>query len=204
MRIQVSLTFPQGYIAHPYWPARERIITIRKQSGVDRSRSEPKREKALKAWLDTHEMTMDQYRELEAAAARPFYTAADGEIVVPAHQLHGFMAATAAIAPAAVRIAKPEQIRAVVEWGELRTGRMQGDGVYERFVRNPLTNQRRLETNSYIAKFTAQGELRLVNPDLEKRLREFIAYGGEEIGIGAARKMGWGRFTLAAWDPDRM
>jgi hypothetical protein len=201
MRVHVTLTFDRGYIAHPYWPARERVISIRKQSGVDRARSEPKREKALKAYLDTHDMTMEQYRELEAAAARPFYTAEDGEIVIPAHQLHGFMAATAAICPAALRVAKAEQIRTLAEWSDLRTGRAQGDGVYERFVRNPLTNQRRLETNSYIAKFTAEGELRLVNADLEKRVREFIAYGGEEIGIGAARKMGWGRFRLTGWEP---
>jgi hypothetical protein len=28
------------------------------------------------------------------------------------------------------------------------------------------------------------------------RVRDFIAYAGREVGIGASRKMGWGRFTV--------
>lgn len=201
MRITVTLHFAKGYIGNPYWPEQERVITIRKQSGVDRVRSEAKRAQTLKAWLDAHNMTLDDFRDLEAKAARPFYTADDGEIVIPAHHMHGFMASAAALAPAAIRLAKPEQVRTLAEWEDLRTGKHKPDDKWERFVRNPLTNQRRLQVNDFIADVTATGTLRLVNDDTQKKAREFIAFGGTEVGVGAARKMGWGRFTIVAWTP---
>src|SRR3990167_2034527 len=64
--LSVGLHFAKGYIGNPYWPAMERVITIRRQSGVDRARSEDKRAKTLKAWLESHEMTLADYRALEA------------------------------------------------------------------------------------------------------------------------------------------
>lgn len=201
MLITVTLSFSKGYIANPYWPAMEKIINIRKQSGVDRARSETKRTQALNAWLEKNSMTPDDYKALEAAAARPFYTKDDGEIIVPAHHLHGFIAATAAMAPAAVRLARAEQIRTLLECGDLRTGKHKADGTYERFVRNPLTNQRRLQANDYIADFKATGELRLVNDDMVKQARDFFVFGGREVGVGACRKMGWGRFEVTGWTP---
>jgi hypothetical protein len=203
MLIAVTLQFPKGYIGNPYWPAMERLISIRKASGVDRARSEAKREAALKGWLTAHGQTLDDYRTLEAEAHRPFYMSATGEIVIPAHQLHGFMAAAAALAPAAMRLARAEQIREAAEWSDLTTGKHKADGTYERFVRNPLTNQRRLQSNDYIATFDAVGTVRLTNDEQEKRAREFIAWGGREIGVGAARKMGWGRFELRTWTVQR-
>ena len=202
MLIHTTLRFLKGYIANPYWPAMERIITIRKQSGVDRARSEAKRAASLKAWLDTHDLTLDDYKALETAATRPFHTAEDGMIVIPAHQLHGFMANVAALAPSAIRLAKPEQIRNVIEWGDLRTGKSKPDGMWDRFVRNPLTNQRRLQSSNYIADFQASGSLQLIDEDQEKKAREFIAWGGREVGVGAARKMGWGRFDVITWKAD--
>ena len=202
MRITVTLHFAKGYIANPYWPTMDRIITIRKQSGVDRARSEEKRTKTLKAWLKTHEMTLDDYRALELDAARPFYTHADGEIVIPAHHLHGFMGNVAALAPASVRLAKTERVRTLVEWEDLVTGKRKPDGRWERFVRNPLTNQRRLQSSEYISEFEATGVLRLSSAAIEKKTRECLAWGGEEVGIGAARKMGWGRFTITGWVPE--
>jgi len=199
MHITVTIRFEKGYIANPYWPALERLITLKKQSGVDRARSETKRQQALKAWLDKSGMTMDDFAMLARDAARPFHTSPTGEILIPAHHLHGFIAATAAVVPSAMRLAKPEQIRTVLECGDFVTGKTKADGVFERFIRNPLTNQRRLQTDEYIADFTATGQVRLVNDDLVKQAREFVAFGGREIGIGACRKMGWGRFTIMEW-----
>ncbi len=198
MIVHVTLHFPKGYIANPYWPAMERIITIRKQSGVDRARSEEKRAKTLKAWLESHDMTLEDYALLEREAARPFHTSQGGEIVIPAHHLHGFSANVAALAPASVRLAKPEQVRNLVEWSDLASGKTKADGEWSRFVRNPLTNQRRLQVSPFISDVRATGTLRVVD-DLAKRAREFIAWGGQEIGVGAARKMGWGRFEIVEW-----
>lgn len=199
MLINVTLSFSKGYIANPYWPAMEKIITIRKQSGVDRARSETKRTQALSAWLEKNSLTLDDYRALEKEAARPFYTDLNNAILIPAHHLHGFIAATATLAPAAVRLARAEQIRTLLECSDFSTGKDKADGIYERFVRNPLTNQRRLQTNEYISEFKASGQIRLVNDDLEKQAKDFFVFGGREVGVGSCRKMGWGRFEVASW-----
>lgn len=199
MNVTLTIHLHKGYIGNPYWPEMEKVINIRKQSGVDRARSEAKRSLALSAWLSSHNMTMDDYRVLETQAARPFYTNETGEIVIPAHHWHGFMASAAAVAPASIRLAKPEQIRNIVEWQDMPTGKTKPDELWERFVKNALTNQRRLQSNHVITDVTATGTLHLVNPELEKKAKEFISWGGAEIGIGAARKMGWGRFTITAW-----
>ena len=197
--VTVTLHFAKGYIGEPYWPAREKVITIRKGSGVDRARSESKRTQALKAYLDAQDLTMEDYQALEANASRPFYTTPAGEIVIPSHHLHGMMAGAAAQAPAAIRPAKPEQIRTILEWGDLPTGKFKADGVWERFVRNPLTNQRRLQSSQYIEEVRATGTLAIHDAAQEKKIREFVAWAGREMGVGAARKMGWGRFVIVAW-----
>ena len=205
MLIELTLHFPKGYIGHPYWPEMEKLINIQKGSGVNRARSEDKRAKTLKAYLDTHGLTMEDYRALEVAAARPFYTRPDGEIVIPAHHLHGLMAMTASLAPGSIRLARPDQVRNLVEWSDLRTGKMKPDGVWERFATvssgtgQRLSNQRGFPSNAYIQDVHATGTLRLTNPESQKKVREFTAWGGEEVGVGASRKMGWGRFTIEQW-----
>ncbi|MGH2610212.1 MAG: hypothetical protein ACRDHF_14115 [Tepidiformaceae bacterium] len=207
MLIQVTLHFAKGYIAHPYWPEREKLINIQKASGTNRARSEDKRKKSLDAYLSTHSLTMDDYRLLEQRAARPFYTF-DGsdEIVVSAHQLHGMIGQGADMAPSAVRLARPEQIRTLIQCSDFRTGKTKPDGVWERFVPvksgtgQTLSNQRGLRSDPYISNVTASGSIRLASEDTEPRARQFIAWAGQEIGVGAARKLGWGRFVITGWE----
>ena len=206
MRIALTLHFAKGYIAHPYWPARERLINLTKEAGVNRARSQAKREQALKAILDAKGMTRADYDALEADANRPFYTRPDGEILVPAHQLHGMMAQASEVAPSSVRIAKTDQVRTILEFQDLRTGRMKADGVWDRFVApksgpgQKLSNQRALRSDPYLEEFDAVGELRLVTDDLHDKAKRFIEWAGREVGVGASRKMGWGRFTVEAWE----
>ncbi len=217
MLITVTIQLPKGYIGHPYWPERERLINIQKESGLNRARNPKKRQDALRAWLDAHKMTQDDYRLLEARAARPFYTAADvsltgrgispEEIVIPAHHLHGMCAQAADLAPASVRLASPEQIRTVMTVGDFRTGKTKPDGVWERFAvvktggGQTLSNQRGLRADHYLSDVTATGTVQLVNEELSQKAREFWAWAGREIGVGASRKLGWGRFTVESWGP---
>lgn len=209
MLVSIALAFEKGYIAHPYWPAREKLITIQKESGINRARSQEKRDKTLGAYLEAKGLTLDYYRALERDAGRPFYTTEDGEIVVPAHQLHGLVGQAAALAPSSVRLAKAEQIRTLLSFEDLRTGRYKHDGTWERFVpvKNGtgqiLSNQRSLRVDDYLSSFTATGVLALVNEELLAKAKLFLAWAGHEIGVGAARKMGWGRFELARWEPHR-
>ena len=54
-----------------------------------------------------------------------------------------------------------------------------------------------MRRNAYVGAFT--GELiiefnnALVDP---KKVTDFISYAGRDVGIGASRKLGWGRFEL--------
>ena len=60
-----------------------------------------------------------------------------------------------------------------------------------------LSNQRGLRRSPYIQNF--DGELTvefndtLVRPE---RVRQFIEFTGRDVGVGASRKMRWGRFEV--------
>lgn len=204
--VAVEIYFPKGYIAHPYWPEREKLINIQKSSGLNRARSEDRRAKTLKAWLTAHGITMEEYQGLERLAARPFYTLnGSAEIVVAAHQLHGMLAQAASLAPASIRLARPEQIRTLMEFSDFRTGKDKPDGVWERFVPvksgtgQALSNQRGLRSDPYIEKVTATGTIAFISDEIVTKGRDLIVFAGSEIGVGAARKMGWGRFVIRGW-----
>jgi len=205
MQFNVKAKFPKGYIADPYWPEREKLINIQKESGVNRARSQDKREKALSAYLESKHLTLEHYAELEERANRPFYTNGDG-IVIPAHHIYGFLAMACDQAAAAIRLVKAEAVRSILECQDWSTGKTEPDGAWDHFVVvksavGKLSNQRSLRTNLYIEDFTATGQMRLLiggeDEKLAKRLEDLLRWAGRDIGIGACRKMGWGRFDLA-------
>jgi len=210
MKIQFALHFDKGYIAHPYWPEQERLINILKESGAKRVRSQERAEKALRDYLGSKGMTLDDYRKLEDLANRPFYTrngkAPGGEIIIISeHQVYGMLAAGCSLASSSLRIARPEQVRSVLISNDWETGKTEADGVWERFVvvtggQGKLSNQRALRSNPYIENFNASGELKFSEEILRpEKVKDFIAFCGAEVGIGASRKLGWGRFTIEEW-----
>ncbi len=207
MRYEASLHFSGRYIAHPYWPECERLIKIQKESGLKRVRSQEKATQVLNDYLAAHKMTLEDYERLEKAAQRPFYTL-DGtsEIVISDHQMYGCLAQAASLASSSVRIARIEQLRSVITVSDFRTGKTEADGVWERFVVVKLgtgtkaSNQRALRSNPYIEAFDATGIISF-SPDVldTDKLRHFLEFAGREIGVGASRKLGCGRFELAGW-----
>src|SRR5262245_15097 len=211
----IELTFTRGYIAHPYWPELEKLINIQKESGTRRARSEEKRVKALRDYLTAHDMSTDDYERLQARAERQFYTFADvgddnmmsgrpgDEITIPAHQLYGCLAQAADLASSAIRIARKEQIRTVVQISNVSTGKARSDGVWERFVQvksgtgQTLSNQRALRSNQYLGPFVGNGFLQFSEDIVPyRKMVDFVEFAGREIGVGASRKLGWGRFTI--------
>lgn len=216
MRLSAMLTFPRGYIAHPYWTAMERKIDIEKRSGVNRARSEDKRAKALDSYLKKIGMTLAEFRKIEQAAARPFYTVGDldeavnghaaNEIVIPAHQLYGCLAQGCDLASSALRLSSREQLRTLLALSPVFTGKTEPDGTWERFVTvtggggAKLSNQRGLRSNAYLGPFSAPLEVEFSDDMVAApRVRDFITFCGREIGVGAARKMNWGRFAVS-WE----
>lgn len=202
--VRITVHFPRGYIADPYWPEQARLIDIIKESGMSRARSDAARDKALRDYLNKHHMTLEDFRAIEAAAQRPFYRL-DGPgspIIIPEHQVYGCLVNAAATASSSVRIAQPDQVRSLLICSHWETPMTEASGTFDRFVRpmssgKALSNQRTLRSNPYIAGFQATGTIAF-DPDLvqERRLTDFLAYAGREVGVGASRKLGWGRFTL--------
>lgn len=217
MRKNISLDFSasRGYIAHPYWPSREKVINIQKESGMNRTRSARRREEALTNHLKSLQMSQDQYDILLKQASRSWYLWSDvvgadplnsrnpDEIVIPAHQLYGLLAQASSIATSSIRLSSVQQIRTILTISDFSTGKLKADGLWERFVvvnagpGGRLSNQRSLRADEYIHHFTAKGYVSfsedIVNWD---KVLNFLTFAGREIGVGASRKMGWGRFEV--------
>lgn len=205
----VALYFPKGYIADPYWPEREELINIQKASGMNRSRSEKKREEALADYLKKIGMPKDQYDELEKLAERPWYRKdlADerSEIIVPNHHLYGCLIEAAKKCSSSLRPCEPENLRYVFQVSDFSTGKTSSDGIFKRLVMpksgtgQPLSNQRALRMNPYIEDFVAVGHIGFYPEDVRengKSVQDFLEYAGHRVGVGASRKMSFGRFIL--------
>lgn len=203
----IALDFTTPYVAHPYWPEMYEVIEITKKSGLNRAKSDANRRKALEEYLRANGLTLADFARLEERANRPFHTDAEGQIVIPVDSVMSFLVAANSTARAAFRACDPGQVWSRIAATPLATGRREPDGIWRRFATVNLgtgaraSNQRGLRENAYIEGFTATGTLsfdeQLVDPEA---LRNLIAWGGQFVGIGASRKMGKGRFALAAFD----
>ena len=200
--MKVTLTFTKpGYIANPYWPEMYRLIEIQKKSGMNRCRSDKKSREALESYLRGLEMTLKEYDELRVLAARPFHVNGDGSsIIIPSEKFASCMANANQEAPSKLRI---DNLRGALIFSDLHTGKAAPDGKWERFAvvksgtGKTLSNQRGFRSSEYIEHFTATGKID--HDETQVRPEDIVSlltYAGRSIGIGASRKMGWGRFTV--------
>lgn len=204
MRLTYALTIVfDRYIAEPYWPEMAQIIDIQKKSGMNRAKSDANRRKSLEEYLKSNRMTLAEYEAIEAAAHRPFHVTPDGEIIIPGEKILHFLVHTCDTLRAAQRPCPPDQVRSRFQAGDFATGKREPDGIWERFAvvsagtGQKLSNQRGLRRSAFIRDFTARGRISFdadfVKPSV---LRQAIAWAGDNLGMGASRKMGWGRFRL--------
>jgi hypothetical protein len=215
-QLELTLRFDRGYIAHPYWPELEKVINIQKESGTRRARSEKNRASALSDHLAKIGMTVAEYTAMERRAQRQFYTVADvpgakpnglgeTEIVIPEHHVYGCLSAASDEARSGIRVCDPTQVRSMFYVpSPLYTGKVAEDGWWERFAvvtagtGAKLSNQRALRRNAYIKNFETRLTLQIADDKVDLgRVRSLVEFAGREIGIGASRKMGWGRFIVA-------
>lgn len=214
MRINLEINL-HSYIGHPYWPEMERLVNITKESGMSRARSSANRRKALEEYLRAENMTLAQYEELEKLANRPFYTDAEGRIVVPARHVEGMLVTMCNTARAANKPCPADMVRTVLRPTMWQTELRPDDALmWERYAvvtsgtGAKLSNQRGLRRNQYVGahppadcvptkEVIAVGNLDLneemVKPEV---LHKTLQWAGEWVGIGASRKMGWGRFEV--------
>lgn len=204
-----------SYVAHPYWPERERVINIQKESGMNRARSAANRRKALEEYLRNEGMTLADYDALVALADRQFYTDDTGNIVVPKRHVDGMLVAMCDTIRSANRPCPPDMVRTVLRATPWTTDIPADDaGWWERYAvvssgtGARLSNQRALRRNAYIGdippgeveplkRIDAHGTID-INPEMVRpeTLKRALEWAGEWTGIGASRKMGWGRFTV--------
>lgn len=207
--IDIAITLHlDSYIGHPYWPEMARLVDITKHSGMQRARTTANARKALEEYLRANDMTLAEYDELKRLAERPFYTAngAGSAIIVPELHVTSMIVQTCDTIRAAGRPVPPEQVRTAIKASEWITDKSASDGVWERFAvvssgtGAKLSNQRGFRSNAYIKDATATGTFQIaadmVRPEV---LRSALEWAGERIGVGASRKMGWGRFQITEW-----
>lgn len=192
-----------SYIAEPYWPEREQVVSILKQSGYNRAQSQDRREAALLKYLDKIGMTIENFHSLEKMASRPWYTTEDGKILIPRHQISGCLVQACQSAPAGSRIPQDE-LRSILKIGDFVTKKTDADAKeWSRFILptdgkgNKLSNQRRLTVSRYIEDFDAEGIIEFSTADIKtKAVVDLLKHAGKRIGCGASRKMGYGRFEV--------
>lgn len=198
----------RSYIAHPYWPARNSCIEIEKKSGVNRQKSDEKRVAALKAECNKQGITYERYLKMRIEAARQWYQEPDGVIYIPRHQLAGAMVETIGGAPKALRgMFDKENFRALVQIGDFTTNRSEASGVFARFVKLDGSNQRSWQENEYLGvyldegePFAADGVIALGDPKQRDTVESLLRAAVENTGVGAARKMGFGRGQVVSFE----
>lgn len=218
-RVELTVEFEmETYIAHPYWPETNDVIDIQKKSGMNRVKSDEKREKALKGYLDSIGLTLTDYERLIERSKRQWYRADNDDqkslIVIPRHHVSACLVETSKTAPASVRGKyKPDSLRHHIQISNFDTDRSTKDGVFQRYVKLETSNQRSLQCNELIGinpmtgegkPFVAKGRF-FVEPDTMKpqqleALKRFVSHALQETGIGASRKMGCGRGKLVSME----
>lgn len=201
--MNVTLTL-KSYIAHPYWDVRNRVIDIEKKSGVNRQRSEEKRQAALKAECEKQGITLADYEQLKIEAAEQWYRRDDRRIYIPRHQLAGAIVQTIGQSPKALRgLFTKDNFRALVEISDFETELTEPSGVFTRFVKLEGSNQRSIQSNEYIGVYLDKGEpfdaVGQIVCDAKQvsTVKSLLTAAVTQVGVGAARKMGFGRGTVS-------
>jgi len=208
MRVTVDVEIHlESYIAHPYWPEREQVIAIQKDSGTNRQKSEDKRKAAVLAHLKKIGVTWDEYQEMIRLANRAWYRKDDNDpkspIIIPRHQLAGALVETVKGAPKALRGEfDKENLRGLVQITDFETDKVDKDGCFDRYVRLENSNMRNHQVNPYVSDVLAVGCFRVwAECDLHT-LRAVLDHTLLLVGVGASRKMGYGRGEVLSFAVD--
>jgi len=192
-----------NYIAHPFWPEVNAAIDIEKKSGVNRQKSEEKRRAALQAECGKRGLTLEDYEKLKAKAKDQWYRNAAGFIVVPRHHLAGSLVQTIGTSPKGLRGAfDKDNFRALVQIGDFATELRAAAGVFSRFAKLEGSNQRSFQENEFIGRYLDVGEPFAASGTIEcderdaDTVKALVAKAVEITGVGASRKMGFGRGTV--------
>jgi hypothetical protein len=202
----------RGYIAEPYWPETESVVNILKESGMSRCRSDKTRRQALEKTLNQRGLSMKQWEALRVKSSRPFYTenGTGARIIIPSEQMAAALTCICYQMPRSQQPCEPNNLRTAIVIPapfQVTPEKTAPDAVWARVVQpkdgkgNPLSNQRATRTSHYICDFDAVGVLEIDSSFVDpESVRQALVWGGKRVGIGASRKMGWGRFTVEQFE----
>ena len=196
-----------SYIAHPFWAARNQVIEIEKKSGVNRQKSDEKRLAALRAECSKQGMTYEDYLAAKVKASEQWYRFDDRRIYIPRHQIAGAIVQTIGESPKALRgMFNKDNFRALVQIGDFETELKEPAGVFSRFVKLEGSNQRSFQENEYIGvyldkgtQFEARGTICVTDAKQIKTVEALLRDAVGRVGVGAARKMGFGRGQVVSF-----
>ena len=209
MLVEIELKMHR-YIAHPFWPVTSACINIEKKSGVNRQRTEEKRVAALKAECQKQDITYDRYLEMKEEAKEQFYRREPGgEIVIPRHQLAGAFVQTIGQSPKALRGPyTKDNFRSQVDIGDFATGLTVASGTFLRLVKLDTSHQRPWQENAFIGQYLDKGEPFIAKGKLDvhdarqvKVVEALLKVVVGDVGVGASRKMGFGRGKILVFKP---
>ena len=101
------------------------------------------------------------------------------------------------VAPAAVRGKfDRDSFRHYVRIGDFVTDRTGKDTVFDRYVKSDATNQRRRTISEVIENVEAVGTVEVHTKYKVKDLENVLSFALSETGVGACRKMGYGRGSI--------
>ena len=199
----------EKYCAAPYTDALQEKIDLEQKAGISWRTKNPEKYKAtMEAYLPTQKWTWAEFLQLVSDANIHWYTTKDGYIVVPEVNAQAFIGnlmcdSKAWVVPKILRqsVIKGKlgsaNCRAKIVMSQLVSDKKITDEIeYTRFIKPVDKNQKRQQVNWYVEDVTLTGSVRF-HPSVEQdRLLDLLAFGVQEVGIGACRKLGWGRGSI--------
>lgn len=210
-RATIVFDGPNGYICDAYTPAMGKLITITKKSGISRCRSEKTRKAALEAYLEKISMSLAEFRQLEADAKDSWDGhRVDKMLCITPERWLSHLSAVAYFQPRSQRFCDPDNVRTAVQCPKsliFAPGKVKEDGVFERLVQpkdgtgKPLSNERILAKSGYVRDVSCDIEMAVDTDFVEpEAIAQAMIWGGQRVGVGAARKMGFGRYRVTKFE----
>ncbi len=207
MKKIIELEFGElGYIANPYWPEVEWLFQLEKAAKVHPRHGDDKRKLLIETHCKDKGIAIERVEEARRKIVEEkWYRVGNvptGNIYIPHHQFAGCLVQSLQ-SHALKSVINKDAFRSFVTVGHLfiEPAKKKADGTYDRYVKNPETNLRRLQSDEYIANFVATGDIHFRDDVVEpEKLESLIKFAGEWVGVGAARKMGRGKYKLIGFD----
>lgn len=196
MRLRITIQL-ERYIAHPYPPEKTLVINMAKETKYAML-GEAKRAKALAAWLAKKGISQAEWSRIQEESQKQWHKNGEGKIIIPAGRFLSALAATIDNNPKNARCGFDLQnTRGKIKATDFVCEKTEADGVFTRPVRLDKSNQRSEQSNEYIVNAVFVGELDVpIMPNKVDDFSRILSTMVEDTGIGAARKMGYGRGTI--------